>query len=174
MVWCPIITAQYVIVREVAGRPLDERARAGLRRHFEVTRTPEGGWGLHRESSSYVFVTALAYVALRLLGLSAAEPMLKDARALARAAAGWGAGHSDLGKFWLALLDLYDWRGVNPIPPEMFLLPPRFPFTRSGSTATRASSTSAWRARGTPHARFAGPAHRGLARRALRRPLRDD
>ena len=98
MVWCPIITAQYVIVREVTGRPLDERARAGLSRHFEVTRTPEGGWGLHPESPSYVFVTALAYVALRLLGLSRRRADAQGRPRLARAAAGRGAGHSDLGE----------------------------------------------------------------------------
>ena len=127
MVWCPIITAQYVIVREVAGRPLDERARAGLRRHFEVTRTPEGGWGLHPESPSYVFVTALAYVALRLLGLSADEPMLEDARGWLGRQPGGVLAIPTWGKFWLAVLDLYDWRGVNPIPPEMFLLPAAVP-----------------------------------------------
>jgi lanosterol synthase len=27
------------------------------------------------------------------------------------------------GKFWLALLDLYSYEGVNPLPPELFLLP---------------------------------------------------
>ena len=123
MVWCPIITAQYVIVRHVVGRPLDERARTALRRHFEVTRRPEGGWGLHPESASYVFVTTLAYVALRLLGLSADEPILKDARGWLRRQPGGVLAIPTWGKFWLAVLDLYDWRGVNPVPPELFLLP---------------------------------------------------
>ena len=45
-VWCPIITAQYAVVRHVVGRLLDEPARAELRRHFEVTHTAQGGWGL--------------------------------------------------------------------------------------------------------------------------------
>jgi 2,3-oxidosqualene cyclase len=127
MVWCPIITAQYVIVRHVVACPLDERARAALRRHFEVTRRPEGGWGLHPESASYVFVTTLAYVALRLLGLSADEPILKDARGWLRRQPGGVLAIPTWGKFWLAVLDLYDWRGVNPIPPELFLLPVALP-----------------------------------------------
>jgi 2,3-oxidosqualene cyclase len=127
MVWCPIITAQYVIVLHVAGRPIEARARAALRRHFEVTRTPEGGWGLHPESSAYVFVTALSYVALRLLGLDADEPMMKDAGRWLRSQPGGVLAIPTWGKFWLALLDLYDWRGVNPTPPELFLLPSWLP-----------------------------------------------
>lgn len=128
MVWCPIVTAQYAIVRHVVGRPLDEPARAGLRRYFEVTRTPEGGWGLHAESPSYVFVTALAYVALRVLGLSADDPMAKDARRWLLNKPGGVLAIPTWGKFWLALLDLYDWRGVNPTPPEIVLLPRAVPF----------------------------------------------
>ena len=27
------------------------------------------------------------------------------------------------GKFWLAVLDLYDYRGLNPLPPELYTLP---------------------------------------------------
>jgi lanosterol synthase len=127
MVWCPIITAQYAIVREVVGRPLDAAARAALRRHFEATRTAEGGWGLHPESPPYVFVTALAYVALRLLGVAAGDPIAKDARRWLHAQPGGVLAIPTWGKFWLALLDLYDWSGVNPTPPEMFLLPRALP-----------------------------------------------
>jgi lanosterol synthase len=127
MVWCPIITAQYVIVRHVVGRPLDEVARAALRRQFEATRTADGGWGLHPESPSYVFVTALAYVALRLLGVSADEPIAKEARGWLRSQPGGVLAIPTWGKFWLALIDLYDWRGVNPTPPELFLLPAWMP-----------------------------------------------
>src|SRR5205823_13050209 len=32
------------------------------------------------------------------------------------------------GKFWLALLGLYGYEGINPIPPEIFLLPRSLPF----------------------------------------------
>jgi len=127
MVWCPIITAQYVIVRHLVGRPLDDGARAALGRHFEVTRTPGGGWGLHPESSSYVFVTTLAYVALRLLGRPPEEPMLEAARGWLWRQPGGVLAIPTWGKFWLAVLDLYDWRGVNPVPPELFLLPVSVP-----------------------------------------------
>ena len=32
------------------------------------------------------------------------------------------------GKFWLAVMGVYAWEGVNPIPPELWLLPLWFPF----------------------------------------------
>lgn len=32
------------------------------------------------------------------------------------------------GKFWLALLNVYDWSGNNSIPPELWLLPEWLPF----------------------------------------------
>ncbi len=35
-----------------------------------------------------------------------------------------GAHHiTSWGKFWLAVLGVYSWQGLNPMPPEMWLLP---------------------------------------------------
>jgi len=123
-----MITAQYVIVQRVVGRRIGETARAGFLRYFEATVRPGGGWGLHPESEGYVFVTTLVYLALRLLGVDADAPLIRDARR-------WLHGQPDgvlsiptWGKFWLALLDLYDWAGVNPCPPELWLLPRALPF----------------------------------------------
>src|SRR5205085_12477830 len=31
------------------------------------------------------------------------------------------------GKFWLSILGLFEYEGVNPVPPEMFLLPKELP-----------------------------------------------
>ena len=128
MVWCPMITAQYAIVRHVVGRPVDARARAGLIRYLHASRTPDGAWGLHPESAGSVFVTALVYVALRLLGVGRDEPIAKDARRWLASQPGGVLAIPTWGKFWLALLDLYDWRGVTPCPPELFLLPRVLPF----------------------------------------------
>ena len=129
MVWCPMITAQYVIVRAIVGRPVDAATRDGIVQHFRTTRSPEGAWGLHPESPGYVFVTALAYVALRLLGASADDPLAKDARVwLERRPPGDGVlAIPAWGRFWLALLGLYDWRAVPPCPPEALLLPRALP-----------------------------------------------
>ncbi len=83
MVWCPMITAQYVIVQRVVGRPPDAATRAAIIRHFERTRTGDGAWGLHPESPGFVFVTALGYVALRLLGVAPEAPLAAAGPAMA-------------------------------------------------------------------------------------------
>jgi lanosterol synthase len=123
MVWCTMILSQYVIVQRVVGRPLDRDATRLIARHYEVTRTPEGAWGLHPESAPYVFTTTLAYVALRLLGLSAEDPLTAPARRWLHAQPQGILGVPTWGKFWLALIGLYRWDGINPSPPELFALP---------------------------------------------------
>ena len=127
MVWCPMITAQYVIVQRVVGRRLDATARAGIIRHFERTRTAEGAWGLHPESPGFVFVTALGYIALRLLGVAPEARLVAAARHWLRAQPGGVVAIPTWGKFWLALIGLYDYRGLNACPPELFLAPAWLP-----------------------------------------------
>src|SRR5690242_18402972 len=65
VVWCPMITAQYVIARRILGRPLDAETRQSVIRYLASVRTA-AGWGIHPESQPYVFVTTLVYAALRL------------------------------------------------------------------------------------------------------------
>src|SRR5207302_6866362 len=76
VVWCPMITAQYVIARRILGRAVDAPTRQGIIRYFESVRAG-AGWGLHPESQPYVFVTTLVYVALRLLGVRPEEPLVR-------------------------------------------------------------------------------------------------
>ena len=64
-----MILSQYVIVRHITGRAFSDGERRDIIRHYEVTRTSQGGWGLHAEDDAQVFTTALGYVALRLTGL---------------------------------------------------------------------------------------------------------
>ena len=92
-----MILAQYVILRSFLRRPIPEPERAGMVRHFAHTRQPDGGWGLHAEAPSYVFVTTLAYVALRLLGLPADHAAHGRRAAMAARAAERRARQSPLG-----------------------------------------------------------------------------
>ncbi len=123
VVWCPIITAQVVILHVIADKPIAEERRRLLLRQFEVTRRPDGGWGLHPESHSYRFVTTLVYVAARLLGEPPHSPMLSEARALLDREPGGIFGLPQWGKVWLSFIGLFDPRGLKPLPPEVFLLP---------------------------------------------------
>ena len=128
MVWCTMILSQYIIVQRIAGRSFDEQSRARMIQYFRVNRTPDGVWGLHPESGGYVFFTTLAYVALRLLGLGAEHPLTSTARQWLHSQKGGVLSIPSWGKFWLAVIGLYGYDGVNPVPPEMFLLPKFFPF----------------------------------------------
>ena len=127
VVWCPMITAQYVIARRILGRGIDPSTRKGLVHYFEVTRRDGVGWGLHPESQPYVFVTALVYVALRLLGCDPDDPVVEPARAWLLAQPGGITAIPTWGKFWLAMIGLYEYSGMNPVPPELFLLPRALP-----------------------------------------------
>ena len=126
VVWCPMLGAQYAAARWLIGRPLDKDARDDVLQHFRQTRLADGSWGLHEASPSTLFVTTLVYVACRLLGLSADDSLLAPARAFIRREGGVVAIPT-WGKFWLALCNLYPWRGVNPLLPETWTLPEWLP-----------------------------------------------
>ncbi len=127
-IWCPMLPAQYVIMCHITGTPIDERRRGLILRQFETTQLrAHGTWGLHEQSPPYLFVTALVYVAARMLGVAADDPLLERARAFILAEGGV-VDIPSWGKFWLALCGLYEWRGVNPVLPEVWQLPKWMPF----------------------------------------------
>lgn len=128
MVWCAMILAQAVIVRTVVGKPYSPEERTQIIRHFQHYQNADGSWGMHPESPGYVFFTTLAYVALRFLGEPADAAMPAQARAWLHAQPGGVQGIPTWGKFWLAMLGLYEYRGLNSIPPELFILPEWLPF----------------------------------------------
>ena len=89
MTWCPMLTAQYVLLHHLVGRSLAPARRRLILRHFARTRLPRGCWGLHEHSQPYLFVTTLVYVAARLLGARArrsADPASGSVRAQRRSA----------------------------------------------------------------------------------------
>jgi len=125
VVWCPMLAAQYVMLQYLVGVEITPERRARLIRHFENTRFSSGLWGLHELSAPYLFVTTLVYVAARLLGVEASDPLLAPARQFIRREGvlnipSWG-------KLWLALVGLYDWRGVPPLVPELWSIPKALP-----------------------------------------------
>ncbi len=121
MVWCPMLTAQYALLHHVIGHPMDEGRRRRVLRSFEHTQLEGGVWGMHEHAQPSLFVTTLVYVAARTLGLESDDPMLSRAKEFIRSEdilriPSWG-------KFWLAVLNLYEWQGVNAILPELWALP---------------------------------------------------
>ena len=121
MVWCPMLTAQYTLLHYIIDHPLEPGRRRLILLNFEKTRLDEGLWGMHEHSSPHLFVTTLVYVASRLLGVSQDDPLIDPARRFLQAEG--VVGIPSWGKFWLALLNLYDWSGVHAVLPELWRLP---------------------------------------------------
>ncbi|RDB23551.1 Lanosterol synthase [Hypsizygus marmoreus] len=117
-----------VIGSYVTGMTFTEQEKLEMIRYLMNRAHPEdGGWGIHVEGHSTVFGTALNYTALRLLGMDAEHPVCVKARATLHKLGG-ATSTPAWGKFWLSILNVYEWEGNNPVPPEVWLLPDWFPF----------------------------------------------
>lgn len=127
VIWCPMLSAQYVLTCALMRRPLSESDKRRVLLHFREQQLPDGCWGIHETSEPYLFITALVYVAARHLGVAANDELLRRAGAFIQAQGGVVAIPT-WGKFWLSMLNLYEWRGVNPLLPEMWALPRWVPF----------------------------------------------
>ncbi|XP_054834517.1 lanosterol synthase [Eublepharis macularius] len=115
-----------LIACHVAKIPLPEESRKEMVRYLRSVQLPDGGWGLHIEDTSKVFCTALNYVAMRLLGVSPDDPDAVRARNNLHSKGG-AVGIPSWGKFWLAVLNVYSWEGLNTLLPEMWLFPSWMP-----------------------------------------------
>ncbi|XP_046294826.1 lanosterol synthase [Marmota monax] len=115
-----------LITCHIAHIPLPAGYREEMIRYLRSVQLPDGGWGLHIEDKSTVFGTALNYVALRILGIGPDDPDLVRARNLLHQKGGAVAIPS-WGKFWLAVLNVYSWEGLNTLFPEMWLFPDWMP-----------------------------------------------
>ena len=66
-----------------------------------------------------MFGTAMNYVTMRLLGVGRDDPDLTQARTLLHQMGG-AVSIPSWGKFWLSVLNVYDWEGVNSFVPELW------------------------------------------------------
>ncbi|KAG5513724.1 hypothetical protein PMAC_000762 [Pneumocystis sp. 'macacae'] len=117
-----------VIAMYITKIPFPDEMRIEIIRYLANSANNEdGGWGIHKEGKSTVFGTALNYVVLRILGLGPDHPITLKAREKLTQLGG-AIGCPQWGKFWLAVLNCYDWKGINPILPELWMLPEWIPF----------------------------------------------
>ncbi|KAK9893549.1 terpene synthase [Cystobasidium minutum MCA 4210] len=119
-----------IITLYATKTPIPEEWKIEIARYLANVQRQGGkddrGWGLHDHGRSTVFGTALNYVALRILGVDKDEPMMINARATLHALGG-ATGSPSWGKAWLSILGVYEWDGMNAIPPELWLLPKWIP-----------------------------------------------
>ena len=115
-----------IIACYVCGVDLGSR-KAAMIAYLRNHQQTDGGWGTHIESPSTMFGSVLSYVSLRLLGVSALDPAVAAGRAFLHRHGGALTAPS-WAKFWLCVLGVHEWEGINSIPAEMWLLPFWFPF----------------------------------------------
>ncbi|KAH7123233.1 terpenoid cyclases/protein prenyltransferase alpha-alpha toroid [Dactylonectria estremocensis] len=123
-----VFSVGIIIAWFVTNTPIPEPVQVELKRYLVTLADPvEGGWGLHTTGESTVCGTVINYCVLRILGMDCNDPILIRARSFVHERG--GATHSSIwGKFWLAVLGVLDWDIVNPMPPELWLLPDWVPF----------------------------------------------
>ena len=100
----------------VTKAPFPQHWKDGMIAYLMNHQQLDGGWGTHIECASTMFGTVLSYVTLRLCGVSkqdermiaAHEFMMMHGGALY--APSWA-------KFFLAMIGVYHWDGINSVPP---------------------------------------------------------
>ncbi|KAI1360132.1 terpenoid cyclases/protein prenyltransferase alpha-alpha toroid [Xylaria arbuscula] len=117
-----------VITWYATKTPIPWYVATEIKNYLSARAHPEdGGWGLHIEGESTVFGTSLNYTVLRLVGVDPQDPVMVKAReTLHRLGGVTHAPH--WAKFWLSVLGVCKWDIVNPVPPELWLLPDWVPF----------------------------------------------
>ena len=75
----------------------------------------------HIEGPPTVLGITLNYISLRILGVPADHPIMVKARGNLHKLG--GATHApQWAVFWMCIMNVYDWEGCNPIPPEFWLV----------------------------------------------------
>ncbi|CAG9944418.1 unnamed protein product [Clonostachys rosea f. rosea IK726] len=112
-----------VIAWHVTKTPIPSAFATEIKNYLTARAHPDdGGWGLHIEGESTVFGTTLNYIILRLVGVDPEDPVMVKARGTLHKLGGAVYG-PHWAKFWMAVLGVVPWDIVNPVPPEIWLLP---------------------------------------------------
>ena len=115
-----------LIAAYITATPFPKAHRALMQLYLFNHQNQDGGWGMHIEGDSTMFGTVMQYVSLRLLGIDQEHPQLSKARTWIKSNGG-ATGIPSWGKFYLSLLNVYDWQGFNSLFPEMWLFPKWLP-----------------------------------------------
>ncbi len=121
------MTAEVVLLHKIWGtdhsRPLDK-----ARTFLLGEQRSHGGWELFFGDGGDLSTSIEAYLALRLLGVGADDPVMVRAAEFIRERGGITSSRI-FTKLHLALVGCYDWRGLPSLPSWVMLLPPGAPVT---------------------------------------------
>jgi squalene-hopene/tetraprenyl-beta-curcumene cyclase len=115
------MTAEHVLLLRFLGVSHDD-IRDGAIRHILGAQRNDGSWALYHDGPGDLSTTIEAYVALRVLGVDAAEQSMRRALRMILDQGGLVEARV-FTKIWLALFGVYPWDGVPSMPPELVHLP---------------------------------------------------
>ncbi|KAK8850780.1 squalene-hopene cyclase [Apiospora arundinis] len=118
-------TAQYVMFKYSVGLDLKSDGDA-IKLWLLNDQKEDGSWGLAPELPGNVSTTTEAYLALKILGVSAEEKAMLKASDFMQANGGV-AKVRFFTRFFLATFGLFPWTAIPQIPAELILLPPASP-----------------------------------------------
>ncbi|UKN02492.1 terpene cyclase/mutase family protein [Paracrocinitomix mangrovi] len=116
-----------IIASYITDSPFEKPMQVLMKRNLWNHQNEDGGWGLHIEGESIMFGTIMQYITLRLLGEDLSNPDMQRAQK-------WildngGAVNVPMwGKFYLSVLNVYEWKGNDALLPEMWKFPKWVPF----------------------------------------------
>jgi squalene/oxidosqualene cyclase-like protein len=117
----------YVGACYITGEKISEKEKNCIITYFKNNQNENGSIGIHVEDTGMMFTTVLSYTALRFLDIPKDTPFLQKMRHWILSN-GTALGAASWGKFFLSLLNLYPYEGLNPILPELWRLPYALPF----------------------------------------------
>ena len=134
------ITAEYVMLYQALGleKSLD-RDREALCQWLLSDQNSDGSWGIAPNYPGDVSTTTEAYLALKILGVSAKKPAMQQACSFVRSAGGV-AKVRIFTRLYLATFGLFPWRAVPELTAELILMP-SWAFINIYSMASWARST---------------------------------
>ncbi|MEO0648771.1 MAG: squalene--hopene cyclase [Cyanobacteria bacterium J06650_10] len=119
------ITSEAILLHKIwgtaAARPLEKAER-----YLRSQQKSHGGWELFSGDGGDLSVSIEAYMGLRLLGVSADDPVLVRAKSLILRKGGISKSRI-FTKFHLALIGCYSWQGIPSLPAWVMLLEHPFP-----------------------------------------------
>jgi len=129
--WCgelegsPILQSEYILLLYYVGERRSERM-SRLAASLRNVQRSEGGWASYPGGPADVSTSVKAYFVLKLLGDSPDEPHMVRAREEILKLGGIAATNS-FTRIYLSIFGQWDWARCPAVPPEVILLPERFP-----------------------------------------------
>ncbi|KAL5325582.1 hypothetical protein ACEPPN_006710 [Leptodophora sp. 'Broadleaf-Isolate-01'] len=125
--WCgelrsnATITAEYVFLRQALGLDMEFDKRA-LCQWLLSDQNHHGSWSIAPDYPGDVSTTTEAYLALKILGIPADDPVMQRARDFVIEAGGI-AKVRIFTRIYLAIFGLFPWDAVPELPAELILMP---------------------------------------------------